>query len=119
MTAPDPASIPADSSAASASSTPRVAPNFITEIIERDLQSGKYPQIVTRFPPEPSGYAHLGHVFASFLDFQTAAQYGGRYHLRMDDTNPDLATQEFVDVIAEDLRWLGWDWGEQIGRAHV
>ncbi|PNY82034.1 glutamine--tRNA ligase/YqeY domain fusion protein [Deinococcus koreensis] len=109
MTAPDPASIP---TASAVSDAPRVAPNFITEIIERDLASGKYAQVVTRFPPEPSGYAHLGHVFASFLDFQTAAQYGGRYHLRMDDTNPDLATQEFVDVIAEDLRWLGWDWGE-------
>ncbi|RTR27495.1 glutamine--tRNA ligase/YqeY domain fusion protein [Deinococcus radiophilus] len=91
---------------------PRVAPNFITEIIERDLHSGKYPQVVTRFPPEPSGYAHLGHVFASFLDFQTANQFGGRYHLRMDDTNPELATQEYVDAIADDLKWLGWDWGE-------
>ncbi len=95
-----------------ASDTPTVAPNFITEIIERDLQSGKYQTIVTRFPPEPSGYAHLGHVFASFLDFQTANQYGGRYHLRMDDTNPELATQEYVDAIADDLKWLGWDWGE-------
>ncbi|SEJ41410.1 glutaminyl-tRNA synthetase [Deinococcus reticulitermitis] len=92
--------------------SPRVAPNFITEIIERDLQAGKYREIVTRFPPEPSGYAHLGHIFASFLDFQTARQYGGRYHLRMDDTNPELATQEYVDAIADDLRWLGWDWGE-------
>ncbi|THF83962.1 glutamine--tRNA ligase/YqeY domain fusion protein [Deinococcus sp. KSM4-11] len=91
--------------------TPHVAPNFITEIIERDLQAGTVTQVVTRFPPEPSGYAHLGHVFASFLDFQTAAQYGGRYHLRMDDTNPDLATQEYVDAIADDLKWLGWDWG--------
>ena len=94
------------------SAAPEVAPNFITEIIERDLESGKYPQVVTRFPPEPSGYAHLGHVFASFLDFQTAAQFGGRYHLRMDDTNPELATQEYVDAIADDLRWLGWDWGD-------
>ncbi|ACO44915.1 glutamine--tRNA ligase/YqeY domain fusion protein [Deinococcus deserti] len=92
----------------------RVSPNFITEIIERDLQEGRYPQIVTRFPPEPSGYAHLGHVFASFLDFQTAVQYGGRYHLRMDDTNPALATQEYAEAIADDLRWLGWDWGEHL-----
>ncbi|WP_189643858.1 glutamine--tRNA ligase/YqeY domain fusion protein [Deinococcus piscis] len=105
MTGPD--SVPT-----AAADAPRVAPNFITEIIERDLESGKYPQVVTRFPPEPSGYAHLGHVFASFLDFQTAVQYGGRYHLRMDDTNPELATQEYVDAIADDLRWLGWDWGE-------
>lgn len=107
MTVPGPTPLPAASE-----HSPDVAPNFITEIIERDLQSGKVPQVVTRFPPEPSGYAHLGHVFASFLDFQTAAQYGGRYHLRMDDTNPELATQEYVDAIADDLKWLGWDWGE-------
>ncbi len=93
---------------------PRVAPNFITEIIERDLQSGKYPLIVTRFPPEPNGYAHLGHTFACFLDFQMAVQYGGRYHLRMDDTNPEGESQEFADAIIDDLRWLGWDWGEQL-----
>lgn len=108
MTAPD------STPPAAGDHAPRVAPNFITEIIERDLQSGKYPQVVTRFPPEPSGYAHLGHIFASFLDFQTAAQYGGRYHLRLDDTNPELATQEYADAIADDLRWLGWDWGEHL-----
>ncbi|EYB68622.1 glutaminyl-tRNA synthetase [Deinococcus phoenicis] len=114
MTAPDASSSPAPASTGGPESSPgpRVTPNFITEIVERDLHSGKYPAVVTRFPPEPSGYAHLGHVFASFLDFQTAAQYGGRYHLRMDDTNPELATQEYVDAIADDLRWLGWDWGE-------
>lgn len=94
--------------------TPEVSPNFITEIIDQDLKNGKYSQVVTRFPPEPSGYAHLGHVFASFLDFQTARQCGGRYHLRMDDTNPELATQEYADAIADDLRWLGWDWGEHL-----
>ena len=89
-------------------------PNFITEIIERDLQSGKYPVVVTRFPPEPNGYAHLGHTFACFLDFQMAVQSGGRYHLRMDDTNPEGESQEFADAIIDDLRWLGWDWGEQL-----
>ena len=107
MTVPGPTPLPV-----APGDTPDVAPNFITEIIDRDLHSGKVPQVVTRFPPEPSGYAHLGHVFASFLDFQTAAQYGGRYHLRMDDTNPELATQEYVDAIADDLKWLGWDWGD-------
>lgn len=91
---------------------PLVAPNFITEIIEKDLASGKYPKIVTRFPPDPSGYAHLGHVFASLLDFNTARQYGGQFNLRMDDTNPELAQQEFVDSMADDLKWLGLDWGE-------
>ncbi|MDL2345727.1 glutamine--tRNA ligase/YqeY domain fusion protein, partial [Deinococcus sp. MIMF12] len=93
---------------------PRVAPNFITEIIERDLREGKYPQVVTRFPPEPNGYLHLGHTFASFLDFQTALQYGGRYHLRLDDTNPEGESVEFAQAIQDDLRWLGWDWGPHL-----
>ncbi|KEF34911.1 glutamate--tRNA ligase [Deinococcus sp. RL] len=93
---------------------PRVAPNFITDIIERDLAAGKYPQVVTRFPPEPNGYLHLGHTFASFLDFQTAVQYGGRYHLRMDDTNPEGESMEYAEAIQDDLRWLGWDWGEHL-----
>ncbi|QLG09410.1 glutamine--tRNA ligase/YqeY domain fusion protein [Deinococcus sp. D7000] len=88
--------------------------NYITEIVERDLQNGKYAGIVTRFPPEPNGYLHLGHTFASFLDFQTAVQYGGRYHLRLDDTNPEGESQEFADGIMADLRWLGWDWGENV-----
>ncbi len=91
-----------------------VAPNFITEIMARDLMSGKYPQVVTRFPPEPNGYLHLGHTFASFLDFQTAAQFGGHYHLRLDDTNPAGESQEFADAIQDDLRWLGWNWGEKL-----
>lgn len=106
MTAPDPTAAPLDA--------PRVAPNFITEIIERDLQGGKYPQVVTRFPPEPNGYLHLGHTFASFLDFQTAVQYGGRYHLRMDDTNPEGESEEFAQGIVDDLAWLGWDWGPHL-----
>ncbi|OLV16287.1 Glutaminyl-tRNA synthetase [Deinococcus marmoris] len=88
--------------------------NYITGIIERDLQSGKYAGVVTRFPPEPNGYLHLGHTFASFLDFQTAVQYGGRYHLRLDDTNPEGESQEFAEGIMADLRWLGWDWGENL-----
>ncbi|BDP40558.1 glutamine--tRNA ligase [Deinococcus aetherius] len=97
-----------------ASTAPRVAPNFITETIERDLEAGKYPQVVTRFPPEPNGYLHLGHTFASFLDFQTAVQYGGRYHLRMDDTNPEGESMEFAEGIQDDLAWLGWDWGDHL-----
>ncbi|WP_034385833.1 glutamine--tRNA ligase/YqeY domain fusion protein [Deinococcus sp. YIM 77859] len=109
MTAPDTSSDPA-----ARSPGPRVAPNFITEIIERDLREGKYPQVVTRFPPEPNGYLHLGHTFASFLDFQTAVQYGGRYHLRLDDTNPEGESMEFAQAIQDDLRWLGWDWGEHL-----
>ncbi len=91
-----------------------LAPNFITEIAERDLNSGRYAQIVTRFPPEPNGYLHLGHVFASFLDFQTALDLGGRYHLRLDDTNPEGESMEFAQAIQDDLHWLGWDWGEHL-----
>ncbi|CAM3572414.1 glutamine--tRNA ligase/YqeY domain fusion protein [Deinococcus frigens] len=104
MTAPDSLPDPAPGA--------RMAPNFITEIIERDLASGKYAGVVTRFPPEPNGYLHLGHTFASFLDFQTAVQYGGRYHLRLDDTNPEGESQEFAEGIMADLRWMGWDWGD-------
>ncbi|WP_424952221.1 glutamine--tRNA ligase/YqeY domain fusion protein [Deinococcus sp.] len=91
-----------------------LAPNFITEVAERDLNSGKYSQIVTRFPPEPNGYLHLGHVFASFLDFQMALDFGGRYHLRLDDTNPEGESMEYAQAIQDDLHWLGWDWGEHL-----
>ncbi|MDV6373128.1 glutamine--tRNA ligase/YqeY domain fusion protein [Deinococcus arenicola] len=114
MTAPD-SSRPAASaeSTAARAALPHIN-NYITEIIERDLGSGKYGSVVTRFPPEPNGYLHLGHTFASFLDFQTAVQYGGRYHLRLDDTNPEGESQEFAEGIMDDLRWLGWDWGEKV-----
>lgn len=97
----------------STSDTPQVAPNFITDIIEKDLQGG-LNEVVTRFPPEPNGYLHLGHTFASFLDFQTAAQYGGRYHLRLDDTNPEGESMEYAQSIQDDLRWLGWNWGDNL-----
>ena len=77
-----------------AENTPLVAPNFITEVIERDLSTGKYPRIVTRFPPDPSGYAHLGHIFASFLDFNKAQQYGGQFNLRMDEMSAALGRSQ-------------------------
>ncbi|WP_407538631.1 glutamine--tRNA ligase/YqeY domain fusion protein [Deinococcus radiomollis] len=91
-----------------------LSPNFITEVVERDLQHGRYPQIVTRFPPEPNGYLHLGHVFATFLDFQTALDFGGRYHLRLDDTNPEGESMEYAQAIQDDLHWLGWNWGDHL-----
>ena len=87
----------------------RVSPNFITEVIDADLQAGRHARVVTRFPPEPNGYAHLGHAFASYLDFMTAQDYGGVCHLRMDDTNPEGETQEYADSIIRDMQWLGWD----------
>ncbi|OJT18863.1 glutamine--tRNA ligase [Archangium sp. Cb G35] len=89
--------------------TRRVSPNFITEIIDADLKSGRHTRVVTRFPPEPNGYAHLGHAFASYLDFMTAQDYAGVCHLRMDDTNPEGETQEYADSIIRDMKWLGWD----------
>jgi glutaminyl-tRNA synthetase len=92
-----------------ASEARRVSPNFITEIIDADLKSGRHTRVVTRFPPEPNGYAHLGHAFASYLDFMTAQDYGGVCHLRMDDTNPEGETQEYADSIIRDMKWLGWD----------
>ncbi|HSP78449.1 MAG TPA: glutamate--tRNA ligase family protein, partial [Myxococcaceae bacterium] len=84
-------------------------PNFITEVIDAELQSGRHQRIVTRFPPEPNGYAHLGHAFASYLDFMTAQDYGGVCHLRLDDTNPEGESQEYADSIIRDMQWLGWD----------
>jgi len=86
--------------------------HFIREIIEADLQSGKHSQIVTRFPPEPNGYLHIGHAKSICLNFGMAREYAGRCHLRFDDTNPAREEQEYVESIREDVRWLGFDWGE-------
>ena len=87
----------------------RVPANFITDVIDADLQSGRHTRVVTRFPPEPNGYAHLGHAFASYIDFTPAIDYRGVCHLRMDDTNPEGETQEYADSIIRDLQWLGCD----------
>ena len=94
-----------------------VKPNFITDIIETDLQQGRSARIGTRFPPEPNGYAHIGHAFASFINFGLAHDYGGRCVLRMDDTNPLTEKLEYAEAIIQDLRWLGWDWGERVSYA--
>jgi len=85
--------------------------NFIQEIIEQDLRIGKHKSVVTRFPPEPNGYLHIGHAKSICLNFGLAARYGGRCHLRFDDTNPRKESPEFVHSIMEDVRWLGYDWG--------
>jgi glutaminyl-tRNA synthetase len=86
--------------------------DFIRDIIADDLKSGRHTQIVTRFPPEPNGYLHIGHAKAVCLDFGAAAEFGGRCHLRMDDTNPTKESMEYVESIKRDIRWLGFDWGE-------
>ncbi len=85
-----------------------VSPNFITEIIEADLETGRIKQVVTRFPPEPNGYAHLGHTFACNLNHSLAADYNGIWVLRMDDTNPETEKLEYVNAIIHDLEWMGW-----------
>jgi len=90
------------------------ASDFIRDIVEDDLKSGKHDTIVTRFPPEPNGYLHIGHAKSICLNFGIAAQYGGRCHLRFDDTNPAKEEQEYVDSIIDNVRWLGFDWGEHL-----
>lgn len=84
--------------------------NFIEEIIEEDLKSGKYKSIVTRFPPEPNGYLHIGHAKAICLSFGMALKYGGYTNLRFDDTNPVTEETEYVESIKEDVQWLGFKW---------
>ncbi len=88
--------------------------NFIHEMIDADLASGKHSEVVTRFPPEPNGYLHIGHAKAICLDFGTALKYNGRCHLRFDDTNPTAEDPEYVEAIKNDVRWLGFDWGDHL-----
>jgi len=87
--------------------------NFIEEIVEADLKSGKYKSIVTRFPPEPNGYLHIGHAKSICLNFGLAKKYGGKTNLRFDDTNPVTEDTEYVESIKEDVRWLGFEWSEE------
>ena len=88
--------------------------NFIRTIIEKDLDSGKVMEVVTRFPPEPNGYLHIGHAKSICTNFGFAADYKGRCHLRFDDTNPLKEDVEYMDAIKEDVRWLGFDWGRHL-----
>ena len=85
--------------------------DFIRDIIQADLDSKKHTQIVTRFPPEPNGYLHIGHAKSIALNFGIAQEFAGRCHLRFDDTNPTKEEQEYIDSIQADVRWLGFDWG--------
>src|SRR4029079_18452182 len=88
--------------------------DFIRDMVQADLASGRVPGIVTRFPPEPNGYLHLGHAKSICLNFGLAVETGGRCHLRFDDTNPVKEEQEYIDAIQSDVRWLGFDWGEHL-----
>jgi glutaminyl-tRNA synthetase len=92
----------------------KVSLNFIERIIEDDLANGRVPDntIVTRFPPEPNGYLHIGHIKSICINFGLAQKYGGRCHLRLDDTNPAKEDMEYIDSIKEDIHWLGFDWGQ-------
>ncbi len=93
--------------------------NFLERIIEDDLANGRVPnnEIITRFPPEPNGYLHIGHIKSICLNFGLADKYGGRCHLRFDDTNPEKEEIEYIEAIQEDIKWLGFDWGDYIYHA--
>jgi glutaminyl-tRNA synthetase len=91
--------------------------DFIRDIVQADLETGKYTSVVTRFPPEPNGYLHIGHAKSICLNFGIAQEFGGRCHLRFDDTNPAKEEQEYIDAIKRDVHWLGFDWGENLYHA--
>jgi len=88
--------------------------NFLEEIVEEDLAAGKYKHILTRFPPEPNGYLHIGHSKSIVLNFGLAQKYGGKTNLRFDDTNPITEDTEYVESIKEDIRWLGFEWASEL-----
>jgi glutaminyl-tRNA synthetase len=88
--------------------------DFVRDIISGDLRDGRVASVVTRFPPEPNGYLHIGHAKSICLNFGVAAEFGGRCHLRFDDTNPAREDQEYIDSIQQDVRWLGFDWGDNL-----
>jgi glutaminyl-tRNA synthetase len=91
--------------------------DFIRDIVADDLAGGRHKHVVTRFPPEPNGYLHIGHAKSICLNFGVAEEFGGRCHLRFDDTNPTKEEQEYIDAIERDVRWLGFDWGEHLYHA--
>ena len=88
--------------------------NFIRQIIDTDLASGKHSAVQTRFPPEPNGYLHIGHAKSICLNFGVAQRYGGKTNLRFDDTNPVTEETEYVESIKADVKWLGFEWAEEL-----
>ena len=91
--------------------------DFIRDIVRADLEAGRTKSVITRFPPEPNGYLHIGHAKSICLNFGVAEEFGGRCNLRFDDTNPTKEEQEYIDAIERDVRWLGFDWGEHLYHA--
>src|SRR5580692_8399679 len=91
--------------------------DFIRDIVQADIDAGRVVWPVTRFPPEPNGYLHIGHAKSIALNFGVAEEFGGRCHLRFDDTNPTKEEQEYIDAIEADLKWLGFDWGKHLYHA--
>ena len=102
------------SSTPSAAASTATISNFIRTIIDADLASGKHSSIVTRFPPEPNGYLHVGHAKSICLNFGLAQDYQGKCNLRFDDTNPEKESEEYAQSIQEDVRWLGFQWDGEV-----
>src|SRR6266508_1545125 len=88
--------------------------DFIRDIVRADLAAGRHKTVITRFPPEPNGYLHIGHAKSICLNFGVAQEFGGKCNLRFDDTNPTKEDVEYVDSIQEDVRWLGFDWEDRL-----
>ncbi len=103
--------------AADTATTREPGQDFIRDIVAADLAAGRHKTVVTRFPPEPNGYLHIGHAKSICLNFGIAQEFGGRCHLRFDDTNPTKEEQEYIDAIEADVRWLGFDWGRHLYHA--
>ena len=91
-----------------------ISSNFITDAVRADLAEGRFSKVITRFPPEPNGYLHIGHAKAICIDFGVAREFGGACNLRFDDTNPTKEEQEYIDAIQDGVRWLGFDWGANL-----
>ena len=91
-----------------------ISRNFIEQEIDKDLAEGNYDHVCTRFPPEPNGYLHIGHAKSILLNYGLAEQYGGKFNLRFDDTNPTKEKTEFVESIIADVKWLGADYEDRL-----